>query len=219
MRTRKIAARAGLRAAAALILALWLGVPGAAAAGPSGYQILRRIPVGGTSFWDYVTIDSGARRLYVGRGDHVDVVNLDTGALVGQVTGLAGSGLNELSRAIFGASARRPTGRVMVDATPIRPSSPSASLRAGIALITNDRLREGVLLDFPLTEKSRVIGAEAHPFYRWIAATLGEAGTPRWNFHKYLVGPDGELVGTWPAPVGPSVPRIIAEIERLLPGG
>ena len=36
------------------------------------------------------------------------------------VTGLAGSGLNELSRAIFGASARRPTGRVMVDATPVR---------------------------------------------------------------------------------------------------
>jgi ABC-type sugar transport system ATPase subunit len=68
------------------------------------------------------------------------------------VTGLAGSGLNELSRAIFGASARRATGRVMVDATPVAPSSPSASLRAGIALITNDRLREGVLLDFPLTE-------------------------------------------------------------------
>jgi ABC-type sugar transport system ATPase subunit len=68
------------------------------------------------------------------------------------VTGLAGSGLNELARAIFGASKLSTTGRVMVDMTPVPPSSPSASLRAGIALLTNDRLREGVLLDFPLTE-------------------------------------------------------------------
>jgi ABC-type sugar transport system ATPase subunit len=68
------------------------------------------------------------------------------------VTGLAGSGLNELSRAIFGAAARPATGRILVDGTPVPPASPAASLRAGIALITNDRLREGVLLDFPLTE-------------------------------------------------------------------
>ena len=68
------------------------------------------------------------------------------------VTGLSGSGLNELSRAIFGASARPATGRVTVDAIPVPPQNPSASLRAGIALITNDRLREGVLLDFPLIE-------------------------------------------------------------------
>ncbi|HEY1928304.1 MAG TPA: hypothetical protein VGG92_12635 [Caulobacteraceae bacterium] len=86
MRRRKIAP-----VAAALILALWPGVPGASAAGPSGYRILRRIPVEGTGSWDYVTIDSGARRLYVGRGDRVDVVDVDTGALVGQVTGLADS--------------------------------------------------------------------------------------------------------------------------------
>jgi ABC-type sugar transport system ATPase subunit len=68
------------------------------------------------------------------------------------VTGLAGSGLDELSRAIFGASSRLATGRVMVDGSPVPASRPSSSLRAGIALITNDRLREGVLLDFPLTE-------------------------------------------------------------------
>ncbi len=74
-----------------------------------------------------------------------------TGEVLG-VTGLAGSGLNELSRAIFGASSRPATGRVMVDGSPVPASRPSASLRAGIALITNDRLREGLLLDFPLTE-------------------------------------------------------------------
>jgi glutathione peroxidase len=71
-------------------------------------------------------------------------------------------------------------------------------------------------VDFPLAQKTRVIGADAHPFYRWIAATLGEAGTPRWNFHKYLIGPQGELAGAWPAQVSPDDPRIIAEIEPLL---
>ena len=72
-------------------------------------------------------------------------------------------------------------------------------------------------VDFLLTEKCRVIGGEAHPFYRWIADTLGEAGTPRWNFHKYLVGHDGQLAGAWPSQVSPADRRITDEIERLLP--
>ena len=72
-------------------------------------------------------------------------------------------------------------------------------------------------VDFPLTAKNRVVGGAAHPFYRWVAATLGEAGTPRWNFHKYLVGPDGQLAGTWPAQIRPDNAAIIAEIESALP--
>ena len=72
-------------------------------------------------------------------------------------------------------------------------------------------------VDFPMTEKCHVIGGAAHPFYRWVADTLGEGGTPRWNFHKYLVGPDGELAGAWPAQVSPIDNRITGEIERFLP--
>jgi glutathione peroxidase len=72
-------------------------------------------------------------------------------------------------------------------------------------------------VDFPLTGKNTVIGAAAHPFYRWVAATLGEAGAPRWNFHKYLVGPDGQLAGAWPAQVRPDDAAITGEIESALP--
>jgi glutathione peroxidase len=72
-------------------------------------------------------------------------------------------------------------------------------------------------VDFPLTEKCRVVGSAAHPFYRWVAASLGDAGTPRWNFHKYLVGADGQLAGAWPAQVRPGDGAIIAEIESALP--
>jgi glutathione peroxidase len=71
-------------------------------------------------------------------------------------------------------------------------------------------------VSFPLAGKEHVIGGEAHPFYRWTAEQLGEAGQPRWNFHKYLVAPDGSLVGSWPSSVDPQAQEITTEIERLL---
>ena len=71
-------------------------------------------------------------------------------------------------------------------------------------------------IDFPLTEKYRVIGGDAHPFYRWVSATLGEGGAPRWNFHKYLIGPDGELAGAWPSSVLPADKAITGEIDQML---
>jgi glutathione peroxidase len=72
-------------------------------------------------------------------------------------------------------------------------------------------------VDFPLTEKYRVVGAAAHPFYRWVAGVLGEAGAPRWNFHKYLIGSDGQLAGTWPSQVRPTDSVITKEIDNALP--
>src|SRR5690348_11540175 len=72
-------------------------------------------------------------------------------------------------------------------------------------------------VDFPLAEKQRVVGRDAHPFFRWVAAELGEAGAPRWNFHKYLVARDGALIGAWPSRVAPGDAQITGEIERLLP--
>jgi glutathione peroxidase len=72
-------------------------------------------------------------------------------------------------------------------------------------------------VDFPLTEKEDVIGPSAHAFFRWIADELGDAGVPRWNFHKYLVAPDGSLAGAWPSRVRPTDSEVVEEIERLLP--
>jgi glutathione peroxidase len=68
-------------------------------------------------------------------------------------------------------------------------------------------------VDFPLAAKEPVTGAKAHPFYRWVAA---EGGAPRWNFHKYLVAPDGALAGAWSSRVTPDDPAIIAAIESAL---
>ncbi|HTZ77950.1 MAG TPA: glutathione peroxidase [Stellaceae bacterium] len=71
-------------------------------------------------------------------------------------------------------------------------------------------------VSFPIAGKEHVIGSGAHPFYRWIEAELGEGGVPRWNFHKYLLAPDGSLAGAWPSAVKPQAPEIVEEIERLL---
>ena len=97
------------------------------------------------------------------------------------------------------------------------PSNDFGQQEPGSAAEIKEFCSANYAVDFPLAAKCRVVGGEAHPFYRWIAETLGEAGTPRWNFHKYLVDPDGELAGAWPAQVSPTDRRITSEIEHLLP--
>jgi ABC-type sugar transport system ATPase subunit len=68
------------------------------------------------------------------------------------VTGLAGSGLRELSRGLFGAGGRGASGRILIEGAPVPPGDPAASLKSGIALLTSDRLGEGILPDFTLVE-------------------------------------------------------------------
>jgi YVTN family beta-propeller protein len=51
----------------------------------TSYKVVKSIPVGGNGGWDYLTADSKNRRLYVSHGTEVDVLNLDTEALVGKI--------------------------------------------------------------------------------------------------------------------------------------
>ncbi len=67
---------------------------------------------------------------------------------------------------------------------------------------------------FPMAASQSVRGAAAHPFYRWAASERRES--PRWNFHKYLIGSDGRVVGSFPSEVGPTDPRVLGAIERAL---
>ena len=76
---------------------------------------------------------------------------LRSGEVLG-VTGLAGSGLRELSRGLFGAAGREASGRILIQGAPVPPRDPAASLKCGIALLTSDRLGEGILPNFTLVE-------------------------------------------------------------------
>jgi len=53
--------------------------------GGAGYKVVTRYPVPGNGGFDYVTIDSAARRLYLSHGTQVDVVDPDNGRLIGTI--------------------------------------------------------------------------------------------------------------------------------------
>lgn len=73
-------------------------------------------------------------------------------------------------------------------------------------------------VDFPMTAKEHVIGADAHPLYKWVAGELGDAATPKWNFHKYLFGRDGAIAGTFGSRMTPDAPELAAAITEALAG-
>ncbi len=71
-------------------------------------------------------------------------------------------------------------------------------------------------VDFPLTAKVATRGADQHPFFAEVEAALGARALPGWNFHKYLVGPDGELAAGWPTHVAPESAAITRAVEAGL---
>jgi len=54
-------------------------------AGPSGYQVVKSVPVAGDGSWDYVTVDSEARRIYISHATKVVVLDADSFAVVGEI--------------------------------------------------------------------------------------------------------------------------------------
>ena len=75
-----------------LVLTALIGLFGSsvAHAAPPGYHILKKIPIGGDGGWDYLTMDSVARRLYVARATRVMVIDIDDGKLVGEIPNTQG---------------------------------------------------------------------------------------------------------------------------------
>jgi YVTN family beta-propeller protein len=56
----------------------------------TSYEVVAKYPVGGTGGWDFISIDERRHRLYVSRGDHVQVVDARSGNVVGDLPGTAG---------------------------------------------------------------------------------------------------------------------------------
>jgi glutathione peroxidase len=70
-------------------------------------------------------------------------------------------------------------------------------------------------LTLPMTDITPVKGADAHPFYKAVAAQTGFE--PRWNFNKILLDPSGEVVATYGASTKPDAPKLLRQVEALLP--
>jgi hypothetical protein len=103
------------------------------APGPSGYHVIKTVPIPGDEGWDYLNVDSAARRVYISHGSHVVVMNADTYAVEGDVPdtqgvhGIAlapdlGRGFVSAGRAntavIFDLQSLKTLGTVKTDANP-----------------------------------------------------------------------------------------------------
>jgi glutathione peroxidase len=67
---------------------------------------------------------------------------------------------------------------------------------------------------FPMSEPSKVKGKDASPFYKVLARTTGVE--PQWNFHKYLIAPDGKTIYSFPSEVEPDNPAILNKVVEML---
>lgn len=74
------------------------------------------------------------------------------------------------------------------------------------------RMTYGV--QFPMFAKTRVSKNQADPLYQKLGETAGS--WPKWNFHKYLLDREGQLVGSYGSFTGPQSKKLVKQIESLL---
>jgi glutathione peroxidase len=67
---------------------------------------------------------------------------------------------------------------------------------------------------FPMFAKSVVSGGNANPFFKMLIAKTGT--TPKWNFYKYLIDRNGNVVASYNSMTKPTSTTISNEIEKLL---
>ena len=73
---------------------------------------------------------------------------------------------------------------------------------------------------FPMTEKIDVNGTDRHPLYGHlteVADAEGHRGDIRWNFEKFLIAPDGTVVGRFAPQTEPDSAELTRAIEATLP--
>ena len=63
-------------------------------------------------------------------------------------------------------------------------------------------------ITFPVTSIEVVKGKGAHPFYLWANKKSGVFGGPKWNFHKYIIGKNGNFVGGFSSTTSPASTKI-----------
>ncbi|MFD7528765.1 sugar ABC transporter ATP-binding protein [Streptomyces sp. NPDC059849] len=116
--------------------------------------------------------ESGEERLTVRGGGNSRISGIELTLRAGEVVGVAGlqgSGRTSLARALFGA-APFTTGTMTVGGEPLRPANPREAVRAGIALVTEDRKGEGLVLHQSVADNAllvtRAVPARGRPAAR-----------------------------------------------------
>jgi glutathione peroxidase len=69
-------------------------------------------------------------------------------------------------------------------------------------------------IEFPMVEKASVTGPDAMQLYRQLHTATGQA--PQWNFHKYLIAPDGKTVFSFATAVEPDSRELLGKLSTML---
>src|SRR5580658_6075239 len=72
------------------VFALVLALASLSPASAEGLSVTKKIPIAGQGGWDYLAVDEGGRRLYVSHGTQVEVLDVDSGAIVGKIANTPG---------------------------------------------------------------------------------------------------------------------------------
>ena len=71
-------------------------------------------------------------------------------------------------------------------------------------------------IDFPMTAITKVKGENAHAFYQWAGQQVGMMGKPKWNFHKFLIGRDGQMADWFSSMIAPNSQKMKKSIDAAL---
>ena len=71
-------------------------------------------------------------------------------------------------------------------------------------------------ISFPMTEKVKVKGSDAHEFYKWANKNYGKNAIPKWNFHKIIIGKDGKIHDTFSSMTKPTSKKFVKVLETAL---
>lgn len=71
-------------------------------------------------------------------------------------------------------------------------------------------------ITFPMTAKENVVGDNPHPFYAWANEQAGFIGSPKWNFHKYIIDREGNFADWFSSATNPQEDKVKKKIKELL---
>jgi DNA-binding beta-propeller fold protein YncE len=139
---------------------------------PTGYRVIGRFPIGGEGGWDYISIDSDARRLYVSHAAQLEVLDADTGKFVGKIADTSGvHGAAVAPEFHRGFTSNGGDKSVKIFDTRTLSTLQKVPLESGTDFILYDSFSKRV---FPINEKITVIDAETDK----VAGTVDLGGDP-----------------------------------------
>jgi len=153
----------------------------------SGYRVLRAIHLGGEGGWDYVTVDSAARRVYIPRSTHIMVIDADSGKLVGDIQGMNGlhgvAVATEFNRGFVTGNKTEQEGTVYI--FDLKTSMLTTSIKS------NSIDTDSLLYD-PSTKRVYVNNGDGMNLTVVDAATAKVAGTMAFNANPEAAAADGK---------------------------